>query len=649
MPKNATSRRHRAWPALACAFCIATPGHTVVHTGDLPPWGKASYLMPAQTPADMSRLNRLVIKFKANKTVGALGRSERRSADRVLALNAKGAWAVYGAGSVTLRNLKPVSDQADVVLTSRALRETEMQTLVRQLRADPTIEYVEVDERVRPHAFPINDTYYFSHQWSMKAPSPDYGAANFIGAWDRTAPGPTSITGLGVTVAVIDSGYRPHADLSNNLALPGYDFISADPAAPLYFTANDGDGRDADALDPGNYNTDASQCAVSNSTWHGTFVAGIIAAEGNNSTGIIGAAHRAKILPVRALGVCGGYLSDVAAGIRWAAGIAVPSVPNNTTPAKVINLSLGSNRACSSTYQDAIDEALAAGSSIVASTGNEAYTNSITSPARCKGVVAVTAHISTGDNASFANIGAGTTISAPGNGIRSLWNTGFVGPSLDDYKDNSGTSFAAPHVAAALALMLEAEASLALPTPLTPAQRTSVLVNSARAHAAGGYCLTHTAQACGAGLLDAGAAVNAVIAAARPFASASADKAGPLLGGITVTLTGVASAALNSGAITSVGWTQVAGPAVNLTGIATSVASFVTPATSASDLVALRFTANTATSSAVSVVTVGLEPAATSTGGGGGGGAFTLLDVSALMGLLLLGSCRLGRFSSRAG
>ena len=156
-------------------------------------------------------------------------------------------------------------------------------------------------------------------------------------------------------VAVIDTGYLAHSDLIANI-LPGYDFID-DP-----FISQDGDGRDSDALDPGDWET-ADQCyagsPASDSSWHGTHVAGSIAAKTDNGTGVAGVAFDARILPVRVLGRCGGYMSDIADGMIWAAGGTVSGVPANANPAQVLNLSLGGGGSCSSTTQAAINSARA--------------------------------------------------------------------------------------------------------------------------------------------------------------------------------------------------------------------------------------------------------------------------------------------------
>jgi serine protease len=240
-------------------------------------------------------------------------------------------------------------------------------------------------------------------------------------------------------------------------------------------------------------------------------VAGIIGAAAN-TIGTIGAAYGATILPVRVLGVCGGYVSDIAAGIQWAAGLGVPGVPNNTGHiAKVINLSIGANSSCSATFQDAITAARNAGSVIVVATGNDSATT-ISAPANCNGVIAVTAHDRFGDTSPYANIGIGTTLSAPGgssntvgSGIYSTSNTGTTIPISDTYVAGYGTSFAAPHVSAVAAMLFQIR-----PT-ISPDAVQRYITANARAYPLGSYC--NGRSDCGAGLLDAYAAANALLTA----------------------------------------------------------------------------------------------------------------------------------------
>ena len=185
---------------------------------------------------------------------------------------------------------------------------------------------------------------------------------------------------------------------------------------------NDGDGRDADPSDPGDWVTaeesaqvDGSfyKCSAVTSHWHGTHVAGIIGAQGNNEYGVAGANWLSKILPVRVLGKCGGYDTDIIDAIRWAAGLDVPGVPANTTPARIINMSLGGSGACNAAYQDAINEVTAAGVIVVAAAGNQRGDANNFTPANCNNVISVGSVSKLGNRASYANAGSSVMISSP--------------------------------------------------------------------------------------------------------------------------------------------------------------------------------------------------------------------------------------------
>ena len=487
----------RFFAAVACTSILASASLLALAQNTAEPAVKprktAELLWDAQP-----RLNRLIIKFRDDGSSKTSAQSVTPGQERVQALNRSVAMA--GRTTVgTLSYLKSVSQHTHVARTSAAMGHAELQALAQTLAQDPRVEYAEVDERVFPHFVP-NDTFYTAQQGNLKSPFVETGGANLPNAWGRTAAG-VPVSGAGVTVAVLDTGYRPHADLVANI-VGGYDFISADGFFD-FTTANDGNGRDADALDPGDWNTLASLCDVENSSWHGTHVAGIIGAAGNNSAGIIGVAYRARILPVRVLGVCGGYTSDTAAALQWAAGLSVPGVPANPNPAKVINMSFGRSGNCSLTYQAAITAARNAGSVIVVSTGNDYSKTTITQPSNCAGVIAVAAHTATGASSDFANVGPGTTISAPGNSIFTLGNTGTTVPSADSYETHSGTSFSAPHVAGAAALLMQIKPGM------SPAEVQAHLVNSTRPYATGTYCAGRTD--CGAGLLDAFKAVYTLL------------------------------------------------------------------------------------------------------------------------------------------
>ena len=453
----------------------------------------------ALQPGSAVRMNRLIVKFRSDSDDTAIAQNGTPAQEHVHALNARLASGTAIDAVTTLSYLKSVSAHTHVAQTSRAMAHAELSALAQTVAQDPRVEYAEVDERVYPHFVP-NDSLYTAQQGNLKSPVVVAGGANLPNAWGRTVGG-VPVSGAGVTVAVLDTGYRPHTDLAANV-VAGYDFISAD-GFNNYFTANDGDGRDASALDPGDWNTQANLCDVDNSSWHGTHVAGIIGAVGNNNTGVIGVAYRANILPVRVLGVCGGFTSDTAAALQWAVGLTVPGVPVNPNPAKVINMSFGRTGSCSSTYQAAITAARNKGAVIVVSAGNEYSRTTITQPANCSGVIAVTAHTSTGALADYANTGFGTTISAPGNSIYTTSNTGLTAPVADSYSALSGTSFSAPQVSGVVALLMQIKPGM------SPAEVQNHLVSSARSFPSATYCATRTD--CGAGLLDAFKAVNALL------------------------------------------------------------------------------------------------------------------------------------------
>jgi len=453
----------------------------------------------ALQPGSAVRMNRIIVKFHNDSGDKASALVAASAQEHVHTLNARLASGTATDTNTTLSYLKSVSTHTHVAQTSRAMGHAELSALAQTIAQDPRVEYAEVDERVYPHFVP-NDSLYATQQGNLKSPVVVAGGANLPNAWGRTVGG-VPVSGAGVTVAVLDTGYRPHADLAANV-VAGYDFIGPD-GFNNYFTANDGDGRDASALDPGDWNTQASQCDVENSSWHGTHVAGIIGAVGNNNTGVIGVAYRANILPARVLGVCGGFTSDTAAALQWAVGLTVPGVPVNPNVAKIISMSFGRSGSCSSTYQAAITAARNTGAVIVVSAGNEYSRTTLTQPANCSGVIAVTAHTNTGSLADYANTGVGTTISAPGNSIYTTSNTGLTAPVADSYSALSGTSFSAPQVAGVAALLMQIKPGI------SPAEVQSHLVNSARAFPSGSYCATRTD--CGAGLLDAFKAVNVLL------------------------------------------------------------------------------------------------------------------------------------------
>ncbi|MEU9670209.1 S8 family serine peptidase [Streptomyces bobili] len=362
--------------------------------------------------------------------------------------------------------------------------------VVAEYRADPQVAYV-VPDRLNTAKADPNDTEY-AKQWDLYEAT---AGMNVPGAW-------TTATGTGVTVAVIDTGYVAHSDLAANI-VGGYDFI-ADTAVSV-----DGNGRDSNPADPGDYYA-ANECGsgvpASNSSWHGTHVAGTIAAVTNNGKGIAGIAHGAKISPVRVLGKCGGYDSDIIDAITWASGGTVSGVPANTNVAKVINMSLGGDGACTSATQSAINAAVSRGTTVAVAAGNENDNVANHSPGNCNNVISVAATSRTGAKASYSNYGSLVDISAPGgqtstgtaNGILSTLNSGTKTASTESYAYYQGTSMATPHIAGLVALMKSANSSL------TPAQIETAIKSNARALP--GAC----SGGCGAGLADAAKTVQAV-------------------------------------------------------------------------------------------------------------------------------------------
>ena len=347
--------------------------------------------------------------------------------------------------------------------------------------------------KVLRHQWIPNDTMW-SQQWALGAGA---GGIRAELAWDLTPSGT-------VAVAVIDTGIRAHPELDAK-RMSGYDMIRNE------FIAGDGDGRDPDATDPGDSDEglDCSSNYDFMSSWHGTHVAGIIAASSNNGTGMAGVAPNARIISVRALGRCGGTEEDVADSIRWSAGVPVAGVPNNPNPAKILNLSLGGIGACSSNMQSAVDGAINRGAVVVVAAGNSAETVSESTPANCKGVIAVAAGNLLGDLSSFSNYGTGIAITAPGGdfgdlpGVISTLNGGITQPAVPSYATYSGTSMAAPHVAGVVALMFTRD-----PT-LTAGQVINRMLGASRSFVPGSDCAA-VPGLCGAGLLDARNAVAAV-------------------------------------------------------------------------------------------------------------------------------------------
>jgi serine protease len=436
------------------------------------------FALQAAAHGDNGMPQQIIVKYK---TSGISSPKQLAAVNKALA-------AIGPRHGMQLSRMRTMATGAEVIHVNRNLDDSELASLLAEFKADPNVEYAEED-RIMHTLLTPNDTQ-FSQQWDMFEATAGINAPT---AWDTNR-------GSGAVIASIDTGYRPHADLVANI-LPGYDFISST-------TNNDGNGRDSDAQDPGDYNT-AGQCgtgsAASNSSWHGTHVAGTAAGVGNNALGIAGVAYQAKIVPVRVLGRCGGTTSDIADAIIWASGGTVSGVPANANPAKVLSLSLGGSGACDSTTQAAINSARSRNATVVVAAGNSNANAANFSPASCTGIITVAAVGRTGGKAYYSNFGAVVEVAAPGgdqttgtaNGILSTLNSGTTTPGSDTYGYYQGTSQATPHVAGIAALLYSIK-----PTA-TVDEVINTITSTTRAFPA-------TCSQCGTGIVNAAAAVAAI-------------------------------------------------------------------------------------------------------------------------------------------
>ena len=664
--------------AFVASVAIALPSSSAVSTAKITAKQAALRGVAAATgPVREQMVSRMIVKLR-NPSASELARP--MSASRVQALSA--------TAGVGMKSLRAMAGGASLLVMDTALPLSQASVVAARLALDPSVESAEPDVMFKKVATP-NDTRFNDFQWNLFAPISTYtgmvstggtksatatGGANLPLAWDVTVGHNSAV------LAIIDTGIVNHQDLNgagiapfsatyvpNGRFLAGYDFISDNVGAgtvPANFVANDGNGRDADPSDPGDWvtaqeETDfAALCDDGNpgpqdSSWHGTHMAGVASATANNAMGIAGVAWNIRILPVRALGKCGGSLSDIAEAIRWAAGLPVPGVPANPTPAQVINLSLGGGTTCPANLQSAVDAAIAAGAVVAAATGNAGAIGLI-APANCNGVIAVTAHTINGENADYANIGAAgmgpqPTISSPGGGTPTLLGAG--GPTDDPdwfgyyiwstilfdstspgsgdssspprvgpaYGGFTGTSAATPQVAAVAALIKSMIPSA------SPAAIRSYIVSTVRPHPVGGACTIAPPGGfqgqCGPGLLDANAAVRSAALSAPPVVIVPPQNASVFEGQTATFLADITGA----GPFTYQ-WRRNGVPIPGATS-----ASYTTPATTiAADngttysVVVTNAVGTVTTASATLTVSVAPPPppagAPPPTGGGGGGG-----------------------------
>ncbi|MCP4424245.1 MAG: S8 family serine peptidase [Chloroflexi bacterium] len=402
---------------------------------------------------------------------------------------------------VNLQYARPMSGNAHVLKLPAITPLSEAEAIAAEIAQQDGVAYAEPDYirqaiggaslRLASPLLTPNDPMY-GNQWHYTYAAGTSEGLNLPAAWNINTGSASTV------VAVIDTGILPHADLAGR-TVSGYDFISDS------FVGNDGDGRDSDPSDPGDWVT-TNQCgyphSARNSSWHGTHVAGTIGAATNNSVGVAGVNWNAKILAARVLGKCGGATSDIVDAMRWSAGLSVSGVPVNANPADVLNLSLGGSGSCSTSEQNAINEIVAAGGTVVVAAGNDNVDASDSSPANCNSVITVASNDRTGDKAYYSNYGSVVEVTAPGgetttstNGVLSTLDGGTTGPLNDNvYAYYQGTSMAAPHVAGVVSLVIAEHPGL------TPGQISQHLQDTARAFPGGSSCNT---SICGAGIVDA--------------------------------------------------------------------------------------------------------------------------------------------------
>ncbi len=520
---------------------------------------------------------------------------------------------------LSMSGSRQLTPSMHVVYLTKRLYGSDVAAALAALRADPAVKFADIDQRRYPHAVPDDPLFMASTnasgQWYMMTPdtstaTSDAAATDAVSAWALTQ-GST-----GTVIADVDTGVRfEHPDLQRagfgGRLLPGYDFISEDEnpttgaALGTYLIANDGDGWDPDPSDPGDWIDSADQanttlfpaktCPIADSSWHGTRVMGILGALTNNGVGIAGMTWNPYLLPVRALGKCGGYDSDIITGMQWAAGMSVTGVPDNPFPADIINLSLGGSGECPSDYADVVATLSDAGVMLVASAGNQS--GPVDAPANCSGVLAVAGLRNVGTKVGYSSLGSQIGIAAPaGNCVNSSGpclksidttsNTGTTVPEDSTYTNqinpNLGTSFSAPIVTGITALMLAVNGNL------TPAQITARIKSSATAFpqpaglpvcpavaAGSGECACpNDGTQCGAGMVNAR---NAVASAQRPIAAIAVT---PAAG--TATLDAGGSTAACGRTIGAYAWQ--AGPGVSIAGSLNSRSIMVSPSGTAGSL-----------------------------------------------------------------
>ena len=639
-------RRRPSWAVCSLALaCVCATAALPAGDTERGPQRRVAAATSVQTEA------RVIVKYKADATL-----MRALSASGNAATPPQHAKELGGRLGLALTDGRAIGARAQVV-KGQGLSS---QQLADRLAAQGDVEFAVVDGRMQALAAPSDPLYPGNQtsatpaagQWYLRAPTSAtiidptsvVSSINAEAAWSVT-------TGTaGVVVAVLDTGVRKdHPDLAPKL-LAGYDFVSAS-------ISNDGDGADADPSDPGDYSSTEA------SSWHGTQTAGLIGASTNDGIGMASVGRNVMLLPVRVLGLGGGFDSDIQAAMLWAGGIATTPTMN-PNPAKVINMSLGAKGACSAAYLDVVRQLNAANVAVVAAAGNDGL--AVGTPANCQGtangvaygVIAVAGIRHAGTKVGYSDLGpqiaiaapAGNCVNASGTCLFPLLTTSNKGTTtpITDANGGSiytgggadaslGTSFSAPLVAGTIGLMFSANPAL------TPAQVLSALRSTARlfpvigagagvtactapsATAQGSecYCTTST---CGAGMLDAGAAT---LAAATINAQIT-PSATSVVAGTLVTLDAAGSwPSGGAGGIATYQWAITSGSTLaSLTSSTSATASIQTQA--AGSVTATLTITDTAgkqgtRSVALTITPAPTPPTPTPTGSSGGGGAMSLV------------------------
>jgi serine protease len=608
--------------------------------------------------------NRLVVGFRVTPGNSVIKEIKSRRTQAIRFAEAQTSRADVAALTQRLGLVTKASRQfapsMHVVLLEKTLYGADVAELLDKLRADPAVAFADVDERRYPQALP-NDPLFLptataSGQWYMQTPpatatpTGDAAATDAVSAWGITQGS------SGTVIADIDNGIRfDHPDLLRagfgGRLLPGYDFVSPDLDAAnsaqlgTFLVANDGDGWDPDPSDPGDWidttdlkNTQvfpSKNCSVENSSWHGTRVMGVLGALTNNDVGIAGMTWNPYLLPVRALGKCGGLDSDIMVAMRWSVGLTVfddsgSPVPENPYPADIINLSLGgTGGSCPASYQTLVTQLAGMGVLVVASAGNESGPVDI--PASCPGVLAVAGLRNVGTKVGYSSLGPEVGVGAPaGNcvnttaglpclrSIDTTINEGLTTPAANGYTDqtnsNLGTSFSAPIVSGIAALMRSANANLTPPqliarikasaTPFPQPAGVAQCVNGSTSMLECA-CTTGT---CGAGMVNAFSAVKAAL---NPIAAVKIPAG---FNGGSATFDAGGSAAACGATIATYAWSKTGAVTINsvptspqaivtVTGAGT-LKLIVTDSAGNTDMAIVTFTASTSITAATTAPSV---------------------------------------------